>query len=353
MNSSRSRNGLTLVRSRAWRTAWTPLLLSSFISISAFALSIPALAQGFDPNQQPVETQQPPQQPQGQGMPGALQRMFNGTQQPGAGQQGPIVVPPISFVDLNSGRFGKLELDLEDGQFLEGACDNLHLIARNLDLREGVLKSLDVKVTGGHFQDFIIDHLTLTTQGAMRFDTGVLLNQKILQFTEPTQADVTCDISQEGLNKFVNAPTTLERLSLNVSKKVGALASLFGGNAPNIGLTLSNGSVVLAKGNRINIGFQSKVGVGEMGASIPIEIQSQLALVDGWVQAQDTKLLTSGQELSPQLSQMLVTKINSLASWGTRSDDIKFRFTEMKMKPGKGFSLKGTAQINRLRFGGR
>src|SRR5262249_14306782 len=58
--------------------------------------------------------------------------------------QGPIIVPPISFVDVNSGRFGKLEIDLEDGVFLEGAVDRLHFVAREMDLTKGSLASLDV-----------------------------------------------------------------------------------------------------------------------------------------------------------------------------------------------------------------
>src|SRR5579885_328319 len=301
---------------------------------------------------QPGQFAQPQQAQFGQQQPAvipdALRRMYNGN---GQGQpNGPLVAPPISFVDINSGRFGKLEIDLDDGQFMDGACDNMHVIARNLDLREGVLKSLDLSITGGHFQDFVVDKMTLTTQGSMRFDTGVLLNQKVLQFTQPTQADVTCEISQESLNKFLNAPTTLDRLSVNVSKKVGAIASMFGANAPNVGLTLTSGQVVLGKANRIDINLQTKVGMGEMGMALPVEIQSQLGLVDGWVQAQDTKLMTNGQEISPQLSQMLVSKVNSLASWGTKFEDIHFRFTDLKTKPGKGFVLKGTAEVMRLRL---
>src|ERR1700723_541111 len=41
----------------------------------------------------------------------------------------PVVVPPISFVDVNSGHFGKLEINLEDAQFLDTAVDRLHLLA--------------------------------------------------------------------------------------------------------------------------------------------------------------------------------------------------------------------------------
>ncbi|MBA4079463.1 MAG: hypothetical protein C0508_30825, partial [Cyanobacteria bacterium PR.023] len=108
-----------------------------------------------------------------------------------------LSAPTLSFVDINSGRFGKLEIDMQDGQFLRGACDNIHLVARNMDLNLGELKSLDVDVKGGNIEDFIVDKLTLTTQGALKFDTGLLLNQKMLQFTSPATAQVTALVSQD------------------------------------------------------------------------------------------------------------------------------------------------------------
>ncbi|MBX9669750.1 MAG: hypothetical protein K2X93_19155 [Candidatus Obscuribacterales bacterium] len=328
----------------------TAFIASMTATVAAGFFSLPhASAQQARPEfQQPVYQQQN-QQP-GFNVPEPVQRLMNGQGQPPGGAQAPMVAPPISFVDVNSGKFGKLEIDLEAAQFLDASVDNLHLIARNMDLREGLLNSLDIAVTGGHMQDFIFDKLTLTTQGSMRFDAGVLFNQKILQFTQPTQADVTCEISQESLNKFVNAPDTLDRLSATAVKKAGMLAGLFGGNAPSIGVTVSNGQVVLGKSNRVNIKFDAKVGVGEMAVPMPIEVQSVLGLSNGWVEATDTKLMTAGQEISPAISQWLVKKVNGLSSWGTKSDDIHFQFTDIKVKPGKGFVLRGTAQVNRLRF---
>lgn len=293
-----------------------------------------------DPGTQPAQN--------GVNLPDPVRRMLNGQQAPSG--QAPVVVPPISFVDVNSGKFGKLEIDLEAAQFLDGAVDHMHLIARDMDLREGVLKSLDVTAQGAHIGDFIVDKFTMTTSGAMRFDTGVLFNQKILQFIEPTTADVTAEISQESLNKFINSPSTLDRLGASVAKKAGAFAQLLG-SMGNIGVTVSNGSIVLGKNNQVSVKVDARVGMGEMAVPIPVEVQSQLALQDGWVQVTDSKLLTSGQEISPAISKMLVNKINGLSHFGAMSDDMKFKFTELKVKPGKGFLVKGTAQVNRLRFG--
>jgi hypothetical protein len=87
--------------------------------------------------------------------------------------------------------------------------------------------------------------------------------------------------------------------------------------------------------------------------TIPLkaEVESKLFLQDGWVQVGETKLMTSGQEISPQLSEMLVKKINNLSNLGHRSDDIHFAFTDIKVQAGKQLVVTGTAQINRLRFG--
>lgn len=323
------------------------LLNGSLITgLTLFSLSSVALAQ----NQQ-QESGGNPVNPTIQAIPAQLRQLFQGPGQ-GAGQQPQaLVVPPISFVDVNSGRFGKLEIDLEDGEFLDGQCKNMHMIARNLDVREGLLKSLDITIDDGHFQDFIVDKMTMTTQGAMRFDSGTLINQKMLQFVEPTEAVVTCEISQDSLNKFLNAPNTLDKLSFDAAKKVGALAGLMGGNTGPIGLTISDAKLELGKSETLKISFDSRVGVGQYAVPIPVEVRSRLALENGWVKVVDTKLMTSGKEISPQLSQMLVNKVNGLSSWGSRSDDIHFKFTKLQVKSGKKFILEGTASVNRLRFG--
>jgi hypothetical protein len=335
---------MKLNRSRSLFSRRSKCSVASLLTVVAFAAAGSLSFAGATLAQGAADTSG--QQP-AVSLPDPVKRMLNG--QPGGPGAAPMVVPPITFVDVNTGRFGKLEIDLEDAQFHDGAADHLHLIARNMDLREGVLKSLDINVTGGHLRDFIVDHFTLTTQGSMRFDTGVLFNQKVLQFVEPTVADVTAEISQESLNKYINAPSTIDRLSATVGKKAGALASLFGGQS--LGLTVANGQLVLGKGNRVNLKFDAKVGVGEVGVPMPVEIASVLDLKDGWVQVTESKLLTSGQEISPAISQWLLKKINNLSQFGALSDDIHFRFTELKVKPGKGFFVKGTAEVNRLRFG--
>ena len=132
------------------------------------------------------------------------------------GQQ-PVVVPPITFVDVNSGRFGKLEIDLEDGQFFDTAVDKLHLIATGLDVREGILKSLDIIIHGGHIQDFTFDQFNMSTETSVNFDSGALLNHRILQFTQPIQTEVSAIITQDSLNRFLNSPKTLARLSITAN----------------------------------------------------------------------------------------------------------------------------------------
>lgn len=262
-----------------------------------------------------------------------------------------LSAPTLSFVDINSGSFGKLEIDMQDGQFARGACDNIHLVARNMDLNLGELKSLDVEVKGGNMEDFIVDKLTLTTQGALKFDTGLLLNQRVLQFTSPATAQVTALVSQDSLNKYLKAPSTLEKLSYTVTKKGGMLAGLLGAAGGNFGLTMTGASVILGRNNKVSMTAEGKAGLGQLTVPLAAQLESQLSIQDGWVQLGDTKLMTAGQEISPQLSEMLVKKINGLSNLGTKSDDIHFSFTDLKVTSGKQLVVTGTAQVNRLRFG--
>lgn len=268
--------------------------------------------------------------------------------QPG---QEPVIVPPITFVDVNAGRFGKLEIDLTDGQFLDGAVDKMHLTARDLDVKEGVLKSLDIAIEGGHLQDFIFDQLNIITQGDLKFDPGIMLNHRMLQFSEPAQAEVVATISQTSLNSFLNSPRTLQRLSVKAGRKAAAIASLVGVNGGNIGLNITGADAVIKKGNRVAVDFQSNLGLGQMGLPLNGEIQATLGLRDGWLDVSEPHLSTGGQELSPELSALLLKKIGGISTSAQKSEDIRFRFTDLKVVANKQIQLKGTAQISRLRFG--
>jgi hypothetical protein len=267
--------------------------------------------------------------------------------------QNPLVGPPISFVDVGSGRFGKLEIDLQDGQFMDGAVGNLHLIARNMDLTRGTLAALEIDVKGGRFEDFTCDQLSFTTASASTFDTGSLLNHRMLQFSQPVQAAVTAVVSQSNLNRFLNSPTTLQRLSVNAVQGGGLLGNLLGqlGQAAPVGLTFTGGSLALQPANRMFITMQGKAGLGELAAAIPVELGTRLVLQDGWVNLADTHLTSCGNEISPELSNMVLTRVNSLSNLATRSQDIRFSFTELNVLAGDRIVLKGIAQILRLRFG--
>ena len=267
-------------------------------------------------------------------------------------QPGQVLAPaPLNFIDVNSGRFGKLDIDMVDGQFYSGAADHLHLTARNLDLGQGELKALDIVIDGAHLQDFIVDKLTISTEGALNFDSGLVFNQKLLQFTSPATAQVTAQISEESLNKFLKAPSTLERLSVTAGKTGSLIANLLGNNGGNFGLTVDSAEGKLQRNNKIHIAATGKVGVSQLTIPLKAEVESKLFLQDGWVQVGETKLMTRGQEISPQLAEMLLKKIKNLSNLGHRSDYIHFAFTDIKVQAGKQLVVTGTAQINRLRFG--
>jgi len=263
----------------------------------------------------------------------------------------PTQAPPVSYFDIHSGRFGKLEIDIDDAQFSHAAVDNMHILARDLNLQAGTVKLLQISVKGGHFKDLTFDQLTLETQGNLTFDKSQFLEHKVLQFSTPVEAQVQATVTQDSLNKFLSSPQTLERLSVTANKKVSSIASMFGANASNFGVSLKSASVSLLKSNRVKIETSASLGLGSIGVPLPLILDTKLGLEDGWIHVSDTHLIANGEEISPFLSQMLVKKINGMTEWPSKSDDIKFKFSDLKVSAGKQFVLKGTAILNRLRFG--
>lgn len=277
---------------------------------------------------------------------------------PLAGGQTPVEAPqtqalplPTPEIEVTGAKFGKLELLLNNAVFLESTVQSLHLTATDLDLKEGLLGGLLLEVQSGSFKDVAFDQLRLEAKGNMRFDSNVLLNGKTLEFKSPTEAEVYAVISQESLNKIVNSPTFLGRLSFTANRKVGMLASMLGAHSSNLGLKLSEASVALRKGNHVSLGVQANLGVAGVGMPLPLQIDTKIGLADGWFSLSDTHLITNGQEISPLLSEFIVKKLNDTANWGWKSPDLRFSFSQLRLVPNKQLILKGTALINRLRFG--
>jgi hypothetical protein len=272
------------------------------------------------------------------------------TPQPGLTAPPDQGAAPASLIDLSTASFGKLTIDLANAQFKESSIDRGQLVAQDMDFRRGLLRGLSVHVFGGRFEQFMFDEMMVNTAGDLQFNPQLLLTDKVLQFAAPAQADIFVTVSQASLNQFLDSPKTLEKISVTASKRIGALASLFGAGGASIGLQITNAQVVLAKGNKIIIDVKANVGMAGVGVPLSFQINAKLGIKDGWVEVTDTHLITNGQELSPQLSEMLVRKINSLATWGQKSEDIKFQFTDIKVLPNKQFVVKGTALISRLRM---
>ena len=188
---------------------------------------------------------------------------------------GPMTQQPCP-IDLTTATVGKLDLELDNAQFLESAVDKLHLIVNDLDMKNGTLSGLDIAVKGGMFRDMAFDQLSIVTQGRF-FQSRRVAKQQDLQFAAPVEAQVIPVVSQDSLNRFLNAPETLQRLSVVGAQKMKFLANMLGSNA-NIGLTLSQAAVQLEKGSRVNVAVQAKVGMGGMGVPLPLAVDTKLAL---------------------------------------------------------------------------
>jgi hypothetical protein len=260
----------------------------------------------------------------------------------------PIITAPSS-IDLSTAKFGRLEITLTDASFLDAQAREIKLSAENMDLTKGTLDSLSVFVDDGQFQEFIVDSTKLWTHGALNFDTGKLLNDKILEFREPASAHARVSVTQASLNKFLNASFILSRLSGAAKKRVPILSSLARHDV-NFGFTFSKADLKLQPDSHIRLSMDSKVGMGKGLIPVTLSAEARLILENGWVKLEDTHFVTGGQAVPKDMAEKIVQRINSLSKWGQQSDDIQFQFTDLNMVPDDHLELEGSATIKRLRF---
>jgi hypothetical protein len=261
----------------------------------------------------------------------------------------PVVVAPSSLIDLTTAKFGRLDIQLKDASFLDAQVRDLRLTAENMDMTKGTLDSLSIQVDQGSFQEFTIDSLRLWTHGALNFDSNKLLNDKVLQFREPASAHARVAVSQDSLNKFLNAPFVLARLSGAAKKRVPILSTLAMHDV-NFGFSFLKGDVKLQPENVVRLTMDSKLGMGKVGMPVTLSAETKVNLNEGWVNLSETRLVTGGQAVPKDMAEKIVNRINSLSKWGTSSDDIQFQFTDLNVVPNDRLELEGTAVITRLRF---
>ena len=294
---------------------------------------------------QPQFTQQGAQQFQ--------QQPYGQYQQQGQQAAAPNMVPAQAggngFINLNTGRFGKLDFNILGGRFQDSSVDNLRVVASDLDMARGQLGGLDVQVSGGHFKDFTIDQLRIVSSGALMFSPGAFLNNRVLDFTQPISANVAVVFTQKSLNQFLSSPESLQMLSSGATNHLGGFLSQIVGSALQV--KFQSAAVQLMPENRIQTDVNVLVNLMSVETAVPLSLSTRLLLQDGWISMADTSILTSGKELPPEMASMIVTRLNKIADWGKNNPDLRFSFNQLKVYPGDRLELGGTAFIKRLRFG--
>ncbi len=289
--------------------------------------------------QVPAPNQQVPAQDQNQ-----LQTNNAAAQAPASGLQ-----VPDRLIDLNSCKCSSLTFDIDSGQFMNANVNKLQVALLNLDTYQGLLGSLELILNGGQFESFFLDQLRMKTESVLSFSTESLLNKRSFDFRNPAIANVSAVISQNSLNRFISSPSTLQLLSNGAQNKLPSLLGELVGAA--LQLRVQQASLRLLPENRVQIDALANAAVLGSQNTIPVSILAKLALQDGWVSLTDTQILTAGQPIPQELSAALVKRVNGLAQWGNKNDDIQFRFTRLTVVPGDRFELSGQARIKRLRFG--
>lgn len=254
-----------------------------------------------------------------------------------------------SLINLNTGRFAKLEFDIAGGQFQETSVDAMHVLASELDMSRGQLGAMDLLISGGHLQGFTFDKLRIASTRRLAFSSEALLNRRLFEFTEPVAANVVAVVSQKSLNEFIASPNTLQMLSTGASNHLGNLLTEIVGSALTV--KFLSAALQLQADNRIQTDVNVLIDVMKVGTAMPLSLSTKLSLQNGWLNLSDTQIMASGQELPPEMANLVISRINRLSEWGRNNPDIRFTFTQLQVIPGDRFELSGTAQLNRLRFG--
>lgn len=262
----------------------------------------------------------------------------------------PLVVPPITFVDVNSGRFKRLFIELEEGLFLDSSVRKMRLTALGLDVEQGLLDKLNIQLEGLVFQDFRLDSLEIIADKGLPFEQSSFRNRRMLDFRAPVEALATASISQDSLNEFLNSPRVLSRLSVSLRQNLPLVGKILSADK-DMAVEFSSARIKLLKGNKVSLELNARLQALGTGLNLPLGMETELKLVDGWVKLTDTKFVALGQDISTQLAQFVIERIDRLSDWGRSSDDVDFRFSRLKVAPGKRLELGGTALIKRLRFG--
>jgi len=251
----------------------------------------------------------------------------------------PIQAGGVAVLDLPDSSAESVSLTIQKGRFSDYAVGQLSLNGHGIDFRNGTLQQLQADVKAAELDSLLVDRLQMTAP-AFSFNTMELLNNHTFVLAQPVNAQVSLQLSEAGLNRFVSDPKTIAKIEKSIQRQTGGVKLI----------TLSNPSLNLLGGNQVRLNVTGTVA---QGLAVPLEMVGALQLDQGQLSLKHLKLTSGGNDLQlpVDIADSFEKKINEMIDL-KRLGKNTFVMTADKLKvTGKTVQVEGHALLTRLQFG--
>jgi hypothetical protein len=251
----------------------------------------------------------------------------------------PLKAGGVAVIDLPDSSAQSVTLEIVKGRFADYSVGKFSLTGSGIDFRSGTLQGLKTDISGGDFDNLLVDRLQMAAP-AFAFDTMQLLNNHTFVLTQPVTAQVNLQISEDGINRFLSNPKTLSKIEKSIQKQTGGM-KLLTFNSPNL---------TFQGGNKVRMTMNATVA---QGLAVPMEMTGKLGIVNGQIGLSDLNILSGGNQiqLPVDVASTFQDKINELIDF-KRLGKNSLVITADNMKvSGKTLIIDGHATLTRLQFG--
>ena len=249
----------------------------------------------------------------------------------------PINLGKAKVMDLPVSSADKLQIVMTNARFDRESVGQLNLSLNGLNLRDGMLQGMSAKVSNGQFENIPVKLLEITS-GAFSFDTMTFLNQRKFLLDSPVQGNVTLEVTEKDLNKFLKNPETIERLEKAIAKRTG-----------NIRLVRLTQPELELRGKN-DLRMKLTLSLGEAVASQMVA-DGHLALKDGNPVFSLKQVSSANMPLPVDVAHLIEKEMNKLLNLKKLGKgDVTINANTLDVTK-KLITVKGTATLNKLSFG--
>ena len=162
----------------------------------------------------------------------------------GATMHAPIKAGGVMALDLPDSSAQAISLDITKGRFSDYSVGRVIVSATGMDFKNGTLQSLKTDITDGLFENVPVQKLGINVPG-FSFDTMQLLNTHTFVLTQPVNGKVSLTLTEEGINRFLGNPKTIQKIEKSITKQTGGLKLI----------TFANPNFTLMGGGKIKISY--------------------------------------------------------------------------------------------------